>query len=136
MSRTTLARGTLAFLLVASLGAVQACSEEASAPAGSVSVSLEPTSSSIARGGSTTNAVTVLGGGGFVATPIITVTGAPAGITTSVSSVVTASGTSTATVTFTVSMTTTPGIYPMSIVASGQGVSARAAVYTLTVTGG
>jgi hypothetical protein len=136
MSRSTIPRGMRALLLVASLGAVQACSEEPSAPAGSVTVTLAPTSSSIAQGGSTTNTVTVLGGGGFVATPTITVTGAPAGITSSVTNLVTTNGTSTATVTLNASMAVTPGVYPISVVASGPGVSARAAVYTLTVTGG
>ena len=135
MRRSTFPRGMLALFLVASLGAVQAC-EDPSEPAPSVVVTLEPASGSIAPGGSITNTVTVVAVGGVGVTPTMTVTGAPAGVTGSVSSLTTTSGTSTATVTISASAATTPGVYPIAIVASGNGFSARAATYTLTVTGG
>ena len=134
MSRPTAPSGVLALFLVATLGIGQACGDDPVAPNKTISVALVSTSGSAPQGGTNTSVVTVTGGGGFVTTPTITVSGAPAGVTASVSTVVTASGVSTATVTFTAALAATPGVYPITINATGTGVAAVSATYTLTVT--
>lgn len=134
MSRPTAPHGMLALFLVATLGVVQACGDDPVAPDKTITVALASTSGSARQGGSITSAVTVTGGGGFVATPTITVSGAPAGVTASVSNVVTASGVSTATITFTAALGATTGVYPITINVTGVEVTGVSATYTLTVT--
>jgi hypothetical protein len=125
-----------ALFLLSAAGFVQACSSDPASPppTKTIAVVLAPASASVQQGGSSTNAVTVTGAGGFIATPSLAITGAPAGVTSVVSTVVTSGVTSTATVTFNVSSATVPGVYPISVRASGPGAIDVSATFTLTVT--
>jgi uncharacterized membrane protein len=135
MNRLINLRATRALLFVGSVGLFQACGEDDPVAPASITVSITPTSGSTGQGGNVTIPVTVTGSGGYSGTPAITVQDAPTGVTSSVSTVTTSGATSTATVTLNVASTVPPGDYPITIVASGTGVLAKSATYTLTVTG-
>lgn len=135
MNRLTHMRATRALFVIASLGLFQACGDDDPVSPPSISVSITPTTGSTGQGGNVTIPVTITGAGGFSGTPIVTVQGAPAGVTSTVSNVTTTGSTSTATVTLNVGSTVAPGDYQISIVGSGTGVLAKSATFTLTVTG-
>ena len=126
----------VASLFLLSTAFVQACSEDDPLIPGTLAVSFTPNSGSAAQGGTVSIPVTVTGAGGFNGTPSVTVTGLPAGVTATVGDIVRNGATSTTTVTLNVASTAQAGIYPVTVVATGEGVSARGALYTLTVTGG
>jgi hypothetical protein len=123
-----------ALFLAASV--IQACDEDDPLIPGTLAVSFEPNSGSAAQGGTTTIPVTVTGKGNISGTPSVVVTGLPAGVTATVGDVVRNGETSTTTVTLNVASTAVAGVYPLMVVATGEGVSAAGAQYTLTVTGG
>jgi hypothetical protein len=123
-----------ALLLATTLGFIQACDDDDDplVPQ-TITVSLSPTSGSAQQGGSTNTTVTVTGGAGFVGTPAVAVTGAPTGVTATVSPITGTGGTRTATITFNVAGTAAPGVYPLTVNATGPGISAVSTTYTLTV---
>ncbi len=101
---------------------------------GTISLGLNPTSGTVVQGGQTTVAATLTRGGGFTGTVNLTVTGAPATVTATVSNVVTTGTTTTATVTVVVGAATATGVYPLVVHGTGTGVTEATATYTLTVT--
>ncbi len=100
---------------------------------GVISLSLSSSSGSVAPGGQAVVVASVTKGGGFTGDVAIAVSGVPAGVTGGVGTISTVGTTSTAIVTILVATTTTPGSYPITVQASGSGVSTVSATYTLTV---
>ncbi len=125
-------------LLLAAVTGLAGCSS-GSGPSGpgptpAIALSISPTSASVAQGGSTPVAATLTRSGGFTGTVDLTVTGAPTGVTGSVSNPQTSGGTTTATVTIAVAAVTAPGTYQLTVVGTGTGVSTVTATFSLTVT--
>ena len=135
MKHSTAFTRVVASLLLVASAFVQACDEDEILIPGTLTVSLDPTSGSVAQGGTATIPVTVTGNR-FTGTPAIVVTGMPLGMTASVGDIVRNGSTSTATVTLNVASTVAAGVYPLMVVATGEGVSPAGTPYTLTVTGG
>jgi hypothetical protein len=103
-------------------------------PANGFSVSVSPTSASVAAGSSTTATVKTAVTSGSAQSVALSASGAPSGVTVSFSpSSVTAGNSST--VTFATSSSTANGTYPITITGTGSSGTETAA-YTLTVTGG
>jgi hypothetical protein len=131
---TSTARLLASFLVATTL--VQACGEnDDPLVPGTLTVTLTPNTGSAPIGGTASIPVTVTGNR-FNGTPGVTVTGLPAGVTFSVGDIVRNGQTSTTTVTLNVASTAVAGVYPINVVATGQGVSAVGSTYTLTITGG
>ncbi|WP_405564598.1 glycosyl hydrolase family 18 protein [Streptomyces sp. NBC_01180] len=103
-------------------------------PANDFSVSLSPASATVAAGGSTTSSVHTAVTAGSAQPVGLTVSGAPAGVTASVSpGSVNAGGNATLSVSTTSSAVS--GTYALTVTGK-TGSAAHAATYTLTVTGG
>ena len=103
-------------------------------PANGFSVSVSPTSASVAAGSSTTATVKTAVTSGSAQSVALSASGAPSGVTVSFNpSSVTAGNSSTAT--FATSSSTASGTYPITITGTGSS-GAETATYTLTVTGG
>ena len=103
-------------------------------PANGFSVSVSPTSASVAAGSSTTTTVKTAVTSGSAQSVALSASGAPSGVTVSFSpSSVTAGNSSTAT--FATSSSTASGTYPITITGTGTS-GTQTATYTLTVTGG
>lgn len=101
---------------------------------GTIVIALNPTSGSVAQGGSAVVAATLTRSGGFTGTVQFGVTGNPTGVTGAVSNEVTTGLVTTATITVDVAATVAPGVYPMVVSGSGSGVTTATANFTLTVT--
>ncbi|MBY8870417.1 M28 family peptidase [Micromonospora sp. PLK6-60] len=101
-------------------------------PTNDFSVSVSPTSGSVARGAATTATVSTATTSGSAQTVSLSASGAPSGVTVSFSpSSVTSGGTSTMTVS--ASSTATTGTFTLTV--TGTGSVTRTATYSLTVTG-
>ncbi|MEV0154952.1 M28 family metallopeptidase [Micromonospora sp. NPDC050686] len=101
-------------------------------PTNDFSVSVSPTSGSVARGAATTATVSTATTSGSAQTVTLSASGAPSGVTVSFSpSSVTSGGTSTMTVS--ASSTATTGTFTVTV--TGTGSVTRTATYSLTVTG-
>jgi len=99
-----------------------------------ISIALDPTSASVEQGASTEVDATVTAAGGFSGSVGIAVKGAPGGVTGEVGDVKSSGGTTTATVTITVGASVSPGSYDLTVRATGSGVDASEASFSLTVT--
>ncbi|MFD4870361.1 M28 family peptidase [Streptomyces sp. NPDC058412] len=102
-------------------------------PAQDFSIGVSPSAGSAAPGGSTTatvNTATVSGGAQTVA---LSVTGAPAGVSATLSPASVQSGSS-STLSVQVGASTVPGTYTLTV--TGSGTVSHTTTYTLTVTGG
>ena len=126
-----------AALLVATF--VAACSSSGDGgtqpgPTPAISIALSPTSATVSQGGSTQVGVTITRSGGFTGTVNVNVSGAPSGVSGTVSNVQDNSGVITATVTVGVDAATAPGTYTLTVQASGSGVSTVNGTFSLTVT--
>jgi subtilisin family serine protease len=103
-------------------------------PANDFSVSVSPTSGSVAAGGSATTTVGTATTAGSAQSVSLSASGLPAGATASFSPAsVTSGGSSTLTISTTASVA--GGTYPITVTGTGSSGS-RTATYTLTVTGG
>ncbi len=101
-------------------------------PTNDFSVSVSPTSGSIAQGGSTTATVSTATTSGSAQTVSLSASGAPSGVTVSFSpSSVTSGGSAT----MTVSATSTAATGTYTITVTGTGAVTHTATYSLTVTG-
>ena len=127
-----------ALLLSAAALFVQACGSSddggSTTPKPAITISLSPTSASVAQGGSTTVTATVTATGGFTGTPTATITGAPTGVTITPTNIQTSGATTTITVSLAVASTVPAGSYTLTATGSGAGVSAVSASFALTVT--
>ncbi|SCF26168.1 Zn-dependent amino-or carboxypeptidase, M28 family [Micromonospora viridifaciens] len=101
-------------------------------PTNDFSVSVSPTSGSVARGGSTTATVSTATTSGSAQTVSLSAAGAPSGVTVSFSPSSVTSGGS-ATMTVTASSTAATGTYTITV--TGTGSTTHSATYSLTVTG-
>lgn len=99
-----------------------------------ITVTIDPTSASVEQGSSTDVAVTVTGGGGFTGTATVSLQGAPSGVTGTVSNVQSSNGNTSATLTIAVGASVAPDDYSLTVHATGSGVSASDATFSLTVT--
>lgn len=100
--------------------------------AATLTISINPTSGTVAQGGSTDLTFSATAGGSFTGTASVTITGLPTGVTGTESNVQTAGNTTTGTVTVDVAAAVALGTYNITVTASGSGVSASA-TYALTV---
>ncbi|MEU5790101.1 M28 family peptidase [Micromonospora purpureochromogenes] len=101
-------------------------------PTNNFSVSVSPTSGSVARGASTTATVSTATTSGSPQTVALSASGAPSGVTVSFSPSSVTSGGS-ATMTVSASSTATTGTFTITV--TGTGSVTRTATYSLTVTG-
>jgi hypothetical protein len=103
-------------------------------PKPGITISLSPTSATVAQGSSTTVTATVTATGGFTGTPTAAITGAPNGVTITPTNVQTSGATTTITVSLAVASSVPAGTYTLTVTGSGTGVSAVTASFTLAVT--
>jgi hypothetical protein len=101
-------------------------------PANDFSISASPTVASVVQGSSTSSTINTAITVGASQTVTLTTTGAPAGVSASLSPASITSGSS-STLTLAVAATTTPGTYPITI--TGTGATTHSTTFTLTVTG-
>lgn len=97
-----------------------------------ITLSLSPTAATVEQGGSVVVTGTATAGGSFSGTASVTVQGVPTGVTGTVGAPQTSGATTTVAVTLDVGASVAPGVYPITVRASGSGVSADA-TFTLTV---
>jgi Zn-dependent metalloprotease len=102
-------------------------------PTNDFSVSVSPTSGSVAAGSSATTTVGTATTSGSAQSVALTASGLPSGATASFSPASVTSGSS-STLTIATTASTPAGSYPITI--TGTGSATRTATYTLTVTGG
>ncbi len=98
---------------------------------GSIRLSVTPTAATIQQGGSTQVSGTI-GRTNFTGDVAISVNGAPAGVTGSVT-LAPVSGGNSAQVTLSAAASTVVGTYPLTVVAKGSGIDSAAATFTLTI---
>ena len=98
-------------------------------------LALNPTGASVAQGGNTTTTATLTRSGDFTGSVTLSVTGAPSGVTATVSNIQTTGAVTTATVTVTVGLAVPAGSYELVVTATQSGVPTHQRTFTLTVTG-
>lgn len=98
------------------------------------SLTLSSGSATVAQGANAPTTATIARAGGFAGDVALTVEGAPTGVTSAVSNIVTAAGVTTATVTVSAALTTTPGSYNLTVRGHGTSVSDVTAGLALAVT--
>lgn len=101
---------------------------------GSLAVALSSNSGSVVAGSQVTLTTTITRGGSFTGVVTLAAEGAPAGVTASFSASSLAAGVSSAGLTLQVAGSVAAGTYPITVRATGTGVSAATASYALTVT--
>ncbi len=101
---------------------------------GSISINLSKTTLTVQQGGSDNLTASITRAGGFTGDVTIATTGAPSGVTAVASNVSTSGGTTTGTITVSVAASVAPGSYPLTVTASGNGVTSVQAQVTLNVT--
>ena len=101
---------------------------------GTIAISVTPASLSVVQGGSGSVQASITRGGGFTGTVNVVTEGAPAGVTAVVSNVTTSGTTTSGTVTANVAASTVPGVYTITVRASGSGVTDATTTFSLTVT--
>lgn len=102
---------------------------------GSISLSLSETGATVQQGSSQAVTATLTRAGGFSGAVDFTVTGAPSGVTATVSNVQTTGAVTTATITIVVGASVASAVYPLVVHGTGSGVSEVTQAFTLTVTG-
>lgn len=129
---------TMGLLLVAGLFA---CKGDATAPSDNgnngsptLSITVSPSSISIAQGANGSAAIAISRGGGFSGAVTLSVENVPTGVTAAPSPASVAAGSTTATLSLSVGATTTAGSYSLTVRAKGSGVSDATATLSLTVT--
>ncbi|HEY6829625.1 MAG TPA: hypothetical protein VI259_22360 [Gemmatimonadaceae bacterium] len=100
----------------------------------SFTMSLAPTSVSVAQGAAGTSTVTITRANGFTGAVNLALSGAPAGLTVTPNPASVATGSTTATLNVSAAAGTAAGTYPITVTASGTGVSNQTATLNVTVT--
>jgi hypothetical protein len=100
----------------------------------SFSMTLAPTSLSLAQGASGNSTVSITRANGFAGVVNLAVSGAPAGLTVTPVPAAIATGSVNATITVSAAANTAAGTYPITVTASGTGVSNQVANLSVTVT--
>jgi len=128
------------FLLVAALatcaGAVtiSACSDDDNnGPSGSVSVAVVPTELTITPGSSGTAEIGITRGGSFTGPVTVAASGQPATVEITFDPGPLDANTTASTATIVVGVGTTPGLYPVTISAAGNGITTKTTTLALTV---
>ncbi len=123
----------LSALAVAAAVLMQGCgsSDDTTTTTGSITLSLSPTSATVQVGGSTQVSGTIVRTD-FAGDVTISVSNPPAGVT-GVANTQPINGGNSASVTLNVASTATPGVYTLSVVASGSGITSQTANFTLTI---
>lgn len=98
-------------------------------------ISASSTTSSVARGGTSTLTFTVTRTGAFTGPVSLQPTGMPTGVTASFNPASVATGLTASTLTFTATATATLGTATITVVGNGAGVSSQTLAIQLTVTG-
>jgi hypothetical protein len=127
-----------ALACAALLAGVGSCRRSASTLPGnrhSIALSLDSSSRTVERGGSTDLTAMVTRGGGYTGDVWFAVDSTPSGVTVTTSVVQITDTSTTGIITFNVSRLAPDGIYPLTIRASGTGVSDDTATLTLVITG-
>ena len=101
---------------------------------GTLTVALASSSGSVVAGSQVTVDVTITRGGSFSGAVTLAAEGAPGGVSTAFSASTLAAGATSAGLTIQVAASVAAGTYPLTVRASGTGVTAATATYTLTVT--
>ena len=101
------------------------------APVPTVAIAIVPTAITVAANGQGTSQATITRGGGFTGAVTLSVTGAPVGVSTTSPTI--AVGATTSTITVQVGAAVAPGAYPLTVRATGAGVTEASTVLTLTV---
>ncbi len=101
---------------------------------GAIALAILPISATIVQGGSSSIAVTLTRTGDFTGPVSLTVTGAPPGVTGTVSNEQTTGTVTTATVTISVAGAMTPGVYNLVVHGTATGVTEATATLMLVVT--
>ncbi len=136
---TTARRLTAMASVVLIVSLAQGCGSgggSTTATGGAIALALTTSSGSVTVGGSLAVSATLTRSGGFTGDVAIVVTGAPSGVTGAATNLSTVGTTTTATVNLIVAGSATPGTYQLTVQATGTGVSAATASFTLTITGG
>lgn len=100
---------------------------------GTLAIALSSTSGAATGAGSLSSTLTATRGGGFAGAIALAVEGAPSGVTASFTPGTLAAGNTTSDMAITVTASAAPGTYPLTVRATGTGVSAATSTYTLTV---
>lgn len=100
---------------------------------GTLAIALSSTTGAVVGAGSVSSTLTATRGGSFTGAVTLAVEGAPTGVTVSFTPSTLATGNTTSDVAITVSASAAPGTYPLTVRASGSGVTAATATYTVTV---
>jgi uncharacterized membrane protein len=101
---------------------------------GTLAIALGSGSGSVVAGSQATTTVTITRGGSFTGDVSLAAEGAPAGVTASFSASSLPAGVTSASLTLQVAASTAAGTYPITVRATGSGVTAATATFTLTVT--
>lgn len=127
-----------AFLAVCGAALLAACSsgssDGASAPLGTIAVTLTPGSVTVPAGSTGSVGVSVARGGGFDGPVTLTASGQPNGVVIAFGSSPVASGVFSTSMTVTVPAGVIPGTYTVTIRGAGQGASTGATAFTLRTT--
>ena len=99
-----------------------------------IAISVSTTSLTVQAGGNGSLTATISRSGGFSGAVAIVTTGAPAGVSATESNVATTGVTTTGTITVSVAGSVAAGSYPLTVTASGAGVTSVQAPLTLVVT--
>lgn len=101
---------------------------------GTLAVALGSASATVEGAGSATAAVTITRGGSFAGAVALSAEGAPAGVTATLTPASLAGSMTASALNLAVAASTAPGTYPIGVRATGTGVTAATASFSLTVT--
>lgn len=101
---------------------------------GSIQVAVNPPSLSVPQGGNGSVTVSVTRGGGYAADVTLSISGLPAGVSTTINPAQLTGSTTSATIDIAVAATVAVGSYTATITAAGQGVAQATINYQLTIT--
>lgn len=104
--------------------------------AGTLAIAVTPAAVSLVAGASGVSAAAITRGGSFSGDVALTAEGAPTGATVTFGTATLGAGVTASTIAVATAATVTPGNYPLTIKASGTGVTTASATLTLTVTAG
>lgn len=129
--------GHFRFLAVAGLSIVAACSsggDGTTQPTPTIAIAASPEALSVGQGQSGTVQLSLTRGGNFSGNVTLAATGAPAGVTASISPSPLPGSATSATVTVNASASATPGTYSITVSASASGVTGVSDAFQLTIT--
>ncbi len=126
------ARQWIAALAIAAFAACGGSDGDPTVPQGDFTFAIAPTALTLQQGQSGQVTATLTRTGGFAGAITGTVEGVPAGVTLTPLAI--AAGSTSAQVTVSAAATAAPGTYPITVRASGTGVSQKTTTVTLTVT--